>query len=118
MKALSSAIVIHVSNLDVAINYYTEILGFKVDFKFGDYAGLSYDDVFIHLNGPANAGTKKAPGSAHFCIDCDEIDGYYKLISQRGALIAVPLENRVYGMRDCAINDADGNTLVFGKALV
>ena len=119
MKTLSLTAVIHVTDLQSAATYYTDILGFKVDFKFGDYMGLTYgDDVCIHLNGPTNQGTRKAPGGAHFCIDCDEVDAYYNLISEKGALIIVPMADREYGMRDFAVNDKDGNTLVFGKAII
>jgi catechol 2,3-dioxygenase-like lactoylglutathione lyase family enzyme len=117
MKVLGLAIVVHVSNLDAAIKYYTDILGFNIDFKLDDYAGVLYDDVLIHLNGPSNRGIKKIPGNAHFCVDCDEIDDYYKLIGTKGALIKIPLDDRTYGVRDCAVNDPDGNTIVFGKAL-
>ena len=116
MKALSVSVVIHVSNLDTSLKYYTDVLGFTFDFKFGDYyAGLVYDEVCIHLNGSKDS--KKLPGGAHFCIDCDEIDQYYTLIKERGALIEVSLDDREYGVRDCAINDPDGNTIVFGKGL-
>ncbi|QKJ29367.1 VOC family protein [Mucilaginibacter mali] len=117
MKALSLAVVVHVSNLDAAMEYYTNVLGFSTDFVFGDYAGMIFNDVLIHLNGPTNQGTKKVPGSAHFCIDCDGIDQYYQQIVSKGAIIEAPLADRPYGMRDCAINDPDGNTIVFGMAL-
>jgi uncharacterized glyoxalase superfamily protein PhnB len=117
MKALSIIAVIHVTNLDRALTYYTTILGFELDFTFGDYAGLTYNAICIHLNGPTNQGQKKLPGSAHFCIDCDEVDTYFNTIVEKGAIILVPLADRVYGMRDCAVNDLDGNTLVFGQAI-
>lgn len=117
MKALSTSVVIHVTDLDKALKYYTDILGFTYDFRFGDYVGLVYDNICVHLSGPANPGRKKMPGNAHFCIDCDEIDIYYDLITARGALIDTSLEDRPYGMRDCAVNDPDGNTIVFGKAI-
>lgn len=117
MKALNTSVVVHVSDLDRALNYYTAILGFAEDFKLEAYAGLVLDNVCIHLCGPANQGKKKAPGSAHFCIECDEIDNYFDTISKKGALIDVPVEDRNYGMRDFAVNDHDGNTLVFGKAI-
>lgn len=117
MKALGSTVVIHVSDLSRAVNYYTAILGFTEDFKLAGYAGLVLDNVSIHLCGPANPGMKKTPGNAHFCIDCDEVDVYFNAISKKGALIAVPLEDRFYGIRDFAVNDHDGNILVFGSAL-
>jgi len=117
MKALSSTVVIHVSNLEGAFNYYTPVLVFTEDFKLADYAGLVLDNVLIHLNGPLSGGMKKAPGTAHFCIDCDEVDTYFDAISKKGALIVVPPEDRFYGVRDFAVNDPDGNTLVFGSAI-
>jgi len=117
MKALSTTVVIHVSDLNRALNYYTAILGFTEDFKLADYAGLFLDNVSIHLSGPANPGMKKPLGTAHFCIDCDEVNTYFDAISKKGAFIAVPLEDRYYGVRDFAVNDHDGNTLVFGSAI-
>lgn len=117
MKALSSTAVIHVSDLNRAGKYYIDVLGFKPDFEFGDYWGLTFGEICIHLSGPKNQGTKKAPGSAHFCIDCDEVDAYYDLIKRKGAIINIPIDNRIYGMRDFSVNDEDGNTLVFGMAI-
>jgi catechol 2,3-dioxygenase-like lactoylglutathione lyase family enzyme len=117
MKTLSTTPVIHVTDLQNAVSYYTTILGLKFDFKFGDYAGLTYGDLGIHLSGPASPGIKKLPGNAHFCIDCDEVDAYYHEISKKGALINVSIDDRHYGVRDFAVNDHDGNTLVFGAAI-
>ena len=117
MKALSITIIIHVSDLERAILYYTDILGFIFDFKFGDYAGLFNGEATIHLCGPNNQGEKKPIGSAHCCIDCDDVNAYHNEISSKGAIISFPIGDRVYGMRDFAVNDHDGNTLVFGKAL-
>lgn len=117
MKALSTSVVVHVSDLDRAINYYKNVLGFSEDFKLEAYAGLILDNVCIHLSSPENPGRHKTPGSAHFCIECDEVDNYFNTITQKGAFIDVPLEDRYYGMRDFAVNDHDGNTLVFGKTI-
>lgn len=117
MKAFNSATVIHVSNFRNSLDYYTKILGFNFDFEFGEYAGLYMDQVFIHISGPGNAGQKKPEGSAHLCIDLDDADGYYQRLSSNGAIISITLADRDYGMRDFAVNDPDGNTLVFGSAI-
>jgi len=117
MKALSLTVVIQVSNLEASVKYYTEVLGFTLDFTFGDYAGLFYNEAAIHLSGPTLDGIKKPVGSALFSIDCDEIDNYFEEIKARGAIILGPPADRYYGVRDCAINDLDGNTIVFGKAI-
>ena len=71
MKALTLAVVVHASNLNKAITYYTNILGFTLDFTFGDYAGVAYDEVCIQLCGPTNDGKKNPIGNAHFCIGCN-----------------------------------------------
>lgn len=117
MQALSITVVIHVSDLDSAIKYYTDILGFTFDFQFGDYAGLFNNKAAIHLSGPANQGQKKPVGAAHCCIDCVNVNSYYAIISNKGAIITVPIADRAYGVRDFAVDDHDGNTLVFGQAI-
>lgn len=117
MKTLSSSVVVHVSDFDRALTYYTDVLGFVEDFKLEAYAGLVLDNVCIHISGPANPGRHKTPGSAHFCIECDEVDDYFDTISKKGAFISIALEDRFYDMRDFAVNDHDGNTIVFGKAI-
>lgn len=117
MKAFSSAVVIHVSDFPRSVAYYTKVLGFTFDFELGEYAGLFIDEVFVHLSGPQNPGTKKPIGSAHLCIDIDQADAYYERLTTNGAIISVNLEDRSYGMRDFAVDDPDGNTLVFGQAI-
>lgn len=117
MKAINSSVVIHVSDLNRALSYYKDTLGFVEDFRVHEYVGLTLDNVCIHLSGPGNQGKKKAPGSSHFCIECEEVDKYFNTISSKGAFIDVPLDDRFYGMRDFAVNDHDGNTLVFGEVI-
>jgi predicted enzyme related to lactoylglutathione lyase len=117
MKALTLTVVIPVSDLENAIQYYTKVLGFTFDFIFGDYAGLFTGKANIHLSGPDNQGIKKTPGSALCVIDCDDVDTYYNLLKEKGANISVPIANRVYGVRDFSIDDHDGNTIVFCKAI-
>lgn len=114
MKAISVTPVVHVSDIKNAIIYYTDVLGFAVDFEYGDYIGLTYGDICIHLSGPANDGAKKPAGTAHFCFYCDDVNGYFDEITQKGAIIDFPIGDRMYGLRDFAVNDEDGNTLVFG----
>lgn len=117
MKAISSVPVIHVSNLKSAITYYQQILGFKPDFIFDDGVFLHLEEICIHLSRPEDPGIKKTPGQAHLCIDLEEVDAYYQNVMSKGAIIQLPLAERSYGMRDFALGDPDGNTLVFGSAM-
>lgn len=116
MKALSCTTVFHVADVRRSLQYYKDILGFTEDFIFGDYAGLYYDQVLIHLCGPKNQGIRKIPGNTLLCIECDEVDHFHNILSGKGALILNAPEDRIYGLRDFAVNDPDGNTIVFGVA--
>lgn len=117
MKALGIASVIHVKDLNQSLPYYINILGFTTDFQYGEYIGLKNGNILLHLSSSLEPGHKKEPGSGHVCIDCDEVDIYYEDLQAKGAKISAPLDNRPYGIRDFAVDDPDGNTLVFGKTI-
>jgi catechol 2,3-dioxygenase-like lactoylglutathione lyase family enzyme len=117
MKATSSATVLHVSSLEISLLYYTTVLGFQHAFTFGDYAGVCSGETTIHLCGPKNQGIKKTIGQGHLCIDVSHIDPYYKSLTEKKVELTYPIGDRPYGMRDFAIVDPDGNTLVFGQPI-
>jgi uncharacterized glyoxalase superfamily protein PhnB len=114
MKPECSATIFHVSNVEPSINYYTNMLGFLVDFRYNDLAGLEYGSVLIYLSGPQQ-DTKRTIGQGGIYIFCDEVDQYFKNVSAKGALIEI-LADRVYGMRDFGVKDPDGNFPTFGKS--
>lgn len=116
MKPECAAVVFHVSDLEAALSYYTDVLGFKPDFRYGGYAGLESGNMLLHLCDAGEQGLKRPVGGGHVCVFCDEVDTYYKDITGRNALVLVPPGDRPYGMRDFAIEDPDGNVLVFGHS--
>lgn len=114
MKPECAATIFHVSDVESSIKYYTEVLGFMVDFRYNDLAGLEYEAVLIYLSGPGQ-DVKKIIGQGSIYIFCDEVDQYFREISLKGALTEIGPDDRPYGMRDFAIKDPDGNILTFGK---
>ncbi|WP_341837989.1 glyoxalase superfamily protein [Chitinophaga pollutisoli] len=108
--------IFQVSDLPAAIAFYTNVLGFSVDFEFGSVVGISMGEIQIHLSGSASSGNKKAIGEGHVYIFCDEVDDYYNEIIAKGAGVFIPPGDRPYGVRDFAVKDADGNILAFGKS--
>src|SRR5450432_3479847 len=108
MKPECSATIFHVSSVESSIEYYTNVLGFSVDFRYNDLAGLEYETVLIYLSGPRQ-DTKRAIGQGGIYIFCDEVDQYFTDIRLKGALIEISIDDRPYGMRDFAITDPDGN---------
>ncbi|PSK92448.1 VOC family protein [Taibaiella chishuiensis] len=112
-----AAVVFHVSDLEAAIAYYTEVLGFSPDFRYGGYAGLQFGKVLLHLSDAGEQGLKRPVGGGHVCVFCDEVDDYHRDIMSKGAHVLVAPADRPYGMRDFALEDKDGNVLVFGHGI-
>jgi catechol 2,3-dioxygenase-like lactoylglutathione lyase family enzyme len=80
---------ISVENLDEAIGYYTETLGFPEAFRVVNDAGqiaLVYVQVsrntFVELQ-PANA--QRPPGISHFGVHVDDMAAVTEMFKQRGA---------------------------------
>lgn len=113
MKITGAATMFPVSDLDASLRFFTEVLGFSEDFRFGKYAGIKKDECCIHLSayGNPNTGT---PGSACIYIFCDEVDQFYTEIAKRGAATDSPPKDYEYGMRDFIARDPDGNQISFG----
>jgi hypothetical protein len=103
-----------VSNLDDSLKYYIESLGFSQRFRFGDYAGVQYGEVQIHLSGP-KAENKRGIGQGGVYIFCDDVDGYYSEVTAKGVRTQAECKNYEYGMRDFVIEDPDLNLIGIGQ---
>ncbi len=116
MNTDCASVVFHVSDQDEALAYYTDVLGFSLDFRYGPLVGVQHGAVSIHLSGHDPLVNKQPAGSGHIYIFCDEVDQYFSDITAKGALVLTPPDDRPYGMRDFAVKDPDGNILAFGFA--
>ena len=115
MKPNSASAILHVSNLNDSIRFYTEALGFEEEFIYGDppyYAGVKMGSVIIHLNAGEENESRRGMGSVY--VFCDEVDEYYESIEEKGVEITSKLETWPYEMRDFQVKDIDGNLLCFG----
>ena len=106
MKINRSVAVFHVGDLEVSLRYYRDILGFTEEFKHDGYVGLKMGAAGLHLMSHQPSGT------AYFF--CDEVDGYYAQINEKGALVQGEPQEYFYGMRDFIVADPDGNHVTFG----
>jgi uncharacterized glyoxalase superfamily protein PhnB len=104
-----------VSNLDVAVAYYQEKLGFNLAWTWGQpatRAGVALDDVQIQLDA-GGAGAPSGP-SVVYCHMSD-VDAYYHACVAKGAVFSLELGQRPWGMRDFRVIDPDGNRVGFGE---
>lgn len=115
MKIHEAVPVLQVSGLEAAVRFYCDVLGFKEDFRFGDYAGIRSGEAYLHLC--AHRTWKRPIGGASVSIFCDEVDQYCAEIRTRGASILLDPTDEPYGMRDFIVSDPDGNLLTFGCSL-
>lgn len=104
-------------DLDEAIDYYCDRLGFEVAWTWGDpisRAGVALDEVEIQLVGP---GPNHPSGPAVVYCHMNGVDEYYESFRDRGADICMELGDRPWGMRDFRVSDPSGNQIGFASAL-
>jgi uncharacterized glyoxalase superfamily protein PhnB len=116
MKVPSIAPVFAVKNVDATSKYFVEVFGFKQEFRFEEYVGLTFGELQLHLT---SAGILPRPiGGGTAYIFTEEVDKYFKDVSARGARVKQGLQDQPYGLRDFTVEDLDGNILSFGKVLI
>ena len=109
-----------VDDLDRAIAYYRERLGFELDFKYESfYAGVSRDGFAIHLKLSAKLAADRAHRKQNEHLDAYvAVSGVRSLFSElqtRGAEVIKPLEERPWGCLDFYVEDPDGYILCFSE---
>jgi uncharacterized glyoxalase superfamily protein PhnB len=98
-----------------AVAHYRDVLGFRVEFTYGEptfYAGVERDDVLIHLQ--AADHTTRLPGHGAVNVFVTDVDALYQELKSRGARVLKEPKDYPYGMRDFDVHDLDGNQLCFG----
>ena len=103
-----------VADIDTAVDFYTNRLGFIFHFKWGDpptYADVGLGNATLHLA----KGTPFVTGNAEVNFVVDNADELFAYHQATGVEIVEPIADRLYGIRDYKIRDADGNYLGFGN---
>jgi predicted enzyme related to lactoylglutathione lyase len=115
---------VYVDNLDKALRFYTEVLGFvkKADFSNGPYRWLTVaspeeqngTEVQLALNdNPAAAAYQQAmfqQGQRAAIFNTDDVKSEYERIKARGAEFTIPPTD-VTGATIAVLNDTCGNLI-------
>jgi uncharacterized glyoxalase superfamily protein PhnB len=109
-----------VDDLDRAIAYYCDKLGFELDFKYqGFYAGVSRDGFAIHLKCapklPADREFRKQNEHLDAYISVSGVRGLFSELEMRGAQVIRPLAEQPWACVDFYVEDADGYVLCFSE---
>ena len=110
----------HVENLDKAVAFFTDILGFELGFRAGNYAYLRREAVAFRLL-EACGSEAALPGNrryAHY-IDVRDVDALHaglkpKLDTLPPGDVAGPLD-QPYEQRELTVLAPDGNLIAFGQ---
>jgi catechol 2,3-dioxygenase-like lactoylglutathione lyase family enzyme len=112
----------HVPDIDAAVGFFEEVLGFATLFREGDYAYLEREGVGIRML--QNRGDDGAPpGNRRFAyyVDVRDVDALYaelkpKLDTLPPADVHGPAD-KPYNQRELLVLAPDGNLIAFGQAI-
>jgi catechol 2,3-dioxygenase-like lactoylglutathione lyase family enzyme len=113
---------IHVPDLDAAVAFFADVLGFEPTSRSEDYAYVERDGVGIRLR--RNIGDDGAPpGNRRFAyyVDVRDVDAIHAELKPK--LDALPEgdvhgpADKAYGQRELLVVAPDGNLIAFGQAI-
>ena len=110
-----------VNDLNTAIAYYCDKLGFDLDFSYESfYASVSRNGFAIHLKCAPKTVSDRAHRRQNEHLDAyiavTGVETLHDELKSRGALITKPLEERPWSCKDFYVEDSDGYILCFSEA--
>jgi catechol 2,3-dioxygenase-like lactoylglutathione lyase family enzyme len=112
----------HVEDLERALAFFNDILGFETQFRVHDYAYVHRETAGIRILEHKGADAAP-PGTRRFAyyIDVRDVDQLYTELKPK--LDTLPKRdvygpvNQSYGQRELLVLAPDGNLIVFGQAV-
>lgn len=109
-----------VDDLDRAIAYYRDNLGFELEFQYESfYAAVTRDGIAIHLKCAPKTAADRAHRKENEHLDAyisvRGIRGLFSEMEKRGAQVLKPLEQRPWACLDFYVEDIDGYILCFSE---
>jgi catechol 2,3-dioxygenase-like lactoylglutathione lyase family enzyme len=111
-----------VDDLNHTLAFYRERLGFSEDFVYeGFYASVSRDGAPIHLKCAPKLEAERSHRKSEEHLDAylavAGVRELYEELTERGAPIVRPLEERPWGVIDFYVEDPDGYILCFAEGV-
>ena len=118
----STVSVIATDDIEKSILYYTDILGFLPDFKYGEppvYAGVKSGNAEIYFTlDPSLSGTYKANNlKPEIFIWVPDVNSLFNTHIEKGAEIVEPVGDRPWGARQYVVKEINGYHLKFAQPL-
>lgn len=112
----------HVPDVDAAVAFFEDVLGFRASFRMSDYAYVEREGAGLRIL--QNQGTDGAPpGNRRFAyyVDVRDVDALYAELKPK--LDALPPgdvhgpADKPYHQRELLVLAPDGNLIAFGQAI-
>jgi predicted enzyme related to lactoylglutathione lyase len=106
-----------VADIKHAVEFYTNVLGFDLDFEYEDfYAGISKDGFSIHLKSGISSAEEskrnKENEALEIIFSVERVEDLYNDLLYKSIAITQALRKQPYG-KEFYIADPDGNILAF-----
>ena len=111
--------VLAVQDLGAAVDYYTRVLGLRIDFTAPGWAFLSRGAFRLMLGECADAMPAHETGDHSYVVyvTVEGIDELYGELVGAGATLTQKLADKPWGMREFGVRTPDGHRIMFGQEL-
>lgn len=108
------------TDLAATIRFYTEQLGFTLDFRYMDfYAGLRAGSQIVHLKlvDTPDPSIDFVDSGEHFhlYLETDDAAAAAERLGANGIRLVKPLHDTPWGTREFAVHDDQGHTVYVGE---
>lgn len=111
---------LRVPDIEAAVSFFTDTLGFKVNIRAGEYAFVHRDDVAFRLVEDEPL-PPRGNGRYTSYIDVEDVDLLFAELRPKLDLLpaghVTPLCDQPYGQREFAVLGPDGDLIGFGSAI-
>jgi uncharacterized glyoxalase superfamily protein PhnB len=110
-----------VDDLDRAINFYSDVLGFSFGPTWGGFYAIGERDGFqVHLKCAPKTVEDRTYRREHEHLDVYAgvagVEALYDSCKAKGATILKPLERTLWGTKDFYLEDPEGYIIAFGES--
>ena len=111
--------VLAIPNLKKSTEFYQSKLGMKLDWGDDNWSFLSRDSFCVMLGECKDAIDPENLGDHQYFayVETEDIDGFYKELSDNKTHITSELEDKPWGQREFGIKTVDGHRIMFGEEI-
>jgi catechol 2,3-dioxygenase-like lactoylglutathione lyase family enzyme len=110
------------NDLERTIRFYTEYLGFDVDFRYEDfYAGVRAGNSVVHLklddSDDPSIDYVKQRGHFHLYLETSDAAAAADAIEKKGIELVDKVHETAWGTKEFVVEDDQGHTIYYGQRL-